>query len=247
MDKVAFCKNLEEVANKLDDLGLHKQADICTEDIKRVASGEMSTREAFIKLKLPNVGKMLGLGNFEKSFLRPFYKPFLLAAAVYYGGPQLLKALKLDPKILTNRQLFNQKLTQMFGKQGAAIAANIAKDVQTKMQQKAVQLGAQAVSGVAGQQSGAVDPSRAAQQPGQQAQQPSYTNMQMDVQQVYQQYLTNKSQTAPQMQAVINNKKTAIYNYMTGTMKATPQVAQQQATTFEKLVKSYLNNAGLKI
>ena len=90
---------------------------------------------------------------------------------------------------------------------------------------------------------------RSTNQPGVLAQpeQSTYPNLQMDVQQVYQQYLSNKSQTVPQMQAVINNKKTTIYNYMTGTMKATPQVAQQQAATFEKLVKSNLNSAGLKI
>ncbi len=237
MNRIAFCKNLEEVANKLDDLGLHKEADICTEDIKRVASGEMSTREACIKLKLPNVGKMRGSGNLEKS-LRPFYKPLLLAAAVYYGGPQLLKALKLDPKILTNRQLFNQKLTQMFGKQGAAIAANIAKDVQTKMQQKAVQLGAQATSGVAGQQP--VDPTRATAQP---VQQQSYPNMMIDIQQVVNQFLSKKNQTPQQMQAAINTKKQTINNYL----KANPAVAKQQADTFEKLVKDNLRKNGLRI
>jgi len=242
MNKVAFCQNLEVVANKLDELGLHKQADLCTQDIKRIASGQIQVREAgLFGLKLPNVGKMLGLGNLEKS-LRPFYKPLLLAAAVYYGGPQLLKVLKLDPKILANRQLFNQKLTQMFGKQGAAIAANIANDVKTKMQQKAVQLGAQAASGVAGQQPGESDPSRSTQQPGQAAQ-PSYPNLQMDVQQVYQQYLSNRSQTASQMQSIINTKKQTIMNFL----KANPAAAKQQADTFEKLVKQNLNSAGLKI
>jgi hypothetical protein len=239
MNKVAFCQNLEVIANKLDELGLHEQADLCTQDIKRIASGQMQVREAgLFGIKLPNVGKMLGLGNLEKS-LRPFYKPLLLAAAVYYGGPQLLKVLKLDPKILSNRQLFNQKLTQMFGKQGATIAANIANDVKNKMQQKAVQLGAQAASGVAGQQAGTVDPSRATQQPVQ----PSYPNLQMDVQQVYQQYISNRSQTAPQMQAVINTKKQTIMNYL----KANPAAAKQQADAFEKLVKQNLNSAGLKI
>jgi hypothetical protein len=237
MNKVAFCQNLEVVANKLDELGLHEQADLCTQDIKRIASGQMQIREAgLFGLKLPNIGKMLGLGNLEKS-LRPFYKPLLLAAAVYYGGPQLLKALKLDPKILSDPKLFNSKLTQMFGKQGAAIAANIANDVKTKMQQKAVQLGAQAVSGVQGQQP--VDPSRATQQPIQ----PAYPNLQMDVQQVYQQFLQNRSQTAPQMQAAINTKKQTIMNFL----KANPAAAKQQADTFEKLVKQNLNSAGLKI
>jgi hypothetical protein len=237
MNKVAFCQNLEVVANKLDELGLHEQADLCTQDIKRIASGQMQIREAgLFGIKLPNIGKMLGLGNLEKS-LRPFYKPLLLAAAVYYGGPQLLKALKLDPKILSDPKLFNSKLTQMFGKQGAAIAANIANDVKTKMQQKAVQLGAQAVSGVQGQQP--VDPSRATQQPIQ----PAYPNLQMDVQQVYQQFLQNRSQTAPQMQAAINTKKQTIMNFL----KANPAAAKQQADTFEKLVKQNLNSAGLKI
>jgi len=246
MDKVAFCKNLEVVANKLDELGLHEQADLCTNDIKKIASGQMQIREAgLFGLKLPNVGKMLGLGNLEKS-LRPFYKPLLIGAAVYYGGPELLKALKMDPKILTNRQLFNQKLTQLFGRQGAAIATNIAKDVQTKMQQKAIQLGAQAATGVAGQQPGVQDPSRAAQQPQQPAQQ-AYPNMYLDSQQIVNQWLSNKTQTPQQIQGSINTKKQTIMNYMTGTLKATPQVAQQQATLFEQLVKQNLNNAGLKI
>jgi len=246
MNKVAFCQNLEVVANKLDELGLHEQADLCTQDIKRIASGQMQIREAgLFGLKLPNVGKMLGLGNLEKS-LRPFYKPLLLAAAVYYGGPQLLKVLKLDPKILANRQLFNQKLTQMFGKQGAAIAANIANDVKTKMQQKAVQLGAQAVSGVAGQQPGKVDPSRVTQQPGQPTQ-PAYPNMYLDSQQIVNQYNYNRSLSPQQIQASINNKKQTIMNYMTATLKATPQIAQQQATLFETLVKSQLRQVGLKI
>jgi hypothetical protein len=69
----------------------------------------------------------------------------------------------------------------------------------------------------------------------------------MDVQQVYQDYLSNRSQTAPQMQTKINTKKQTIINYMTATLKATPQIAKQQADTFEKLVKQNLNSAGLKI
>jgi hypothetical protein len=246
MNKVAFCQNLEVVANKLDELGLHEQADLCTQDIKRIASDQMQIREAgLFGIKLPNIGKMLGLGNLEKS-LRPFYKPLLLAAAVYYGGPQLLKVLKLDPKILSNPKLFNSKLTQMFGKQGAAIAANIANDVKTKMQQKAVQLGAQAVSGVAGQQPGTVDPSRVTQQPGQPAQ-PAYPNMYLDSQQIVNQYNGNRSLSPQQIQASINTKKQTIMNYMTATLKATPQIAQQQATLFETLVKSQLRQVGLKI
>lgn len=247
MDKVAFCQNLEVVANKLDELGLHEQADLCTQDIKKIASGQMQIREAgLFGLKLPNVGKMLGLGNLEKS-LRPFYKPLLIGAAVYYGGPQLLKALKMDPKILSNPKLFNQKLVQMFGKQGAAIANNIANDVKNKMQQKAIQLGAQAASGVANQQAGAVDPTRGAQQPGQPAQPQAYPNMYLDVQQVVNQFLSNKSQTPQQIQGLINTKKQTIQNYMTGTVKATPQIAQQQAQLFDTLVKSQLRTNGLKI
>lgn len=247
MDKVAFCQNLEVVANKLDELGLHKEADLCTQDMKKIASGQMQIREAgLFGLKLPNVGKMLGLGNLEKS-LRPFYKPLLIGAAVYYGGPQLLKALKMDPKILSNPKLFNQKLVQMFGKQGAAIATNIANDVKNKMQQKAIQLGAQAASGVANQQAGAVDPTRGAQQPGQPAQLQAYPNMYLDVQQVVNQYLSNKTQTPQQIQGLINTKKQTIQNYMTGTIKATPQIAQQQAQLFDTLVKSQLRTNGLKI
>jgi len=246
MNKVAFCQNLEVVANKLDELGLHEQADLCTQDIKRIASDQMQIREAgLFGIKLPNIGKMLGLGNLEKS-LRPFYKPLLLAAAVYYGGPQLLKVLKLDPKILSNPEAFNLKLTKMFGKQGAAIAANIANDVKTKMQQKAVQLGAQAVSGVAGQQPGTVDPSRVTQQPGQPAQ-PAYPNMYLDSQQIVNQFNGNRSLSPQQIQASINTKKQTIMNYMTATLKATPQIAQQQATLFETLVKSQLRQVGLKI
>lgn len=244
MDKVAFCQNLEVVANKLDELGLHEQADLCTQDIKKIASGQMQIREAgLFGLKLPNVGKMLGLGNLEKS-LRPFYKPLLIGAAVYYGGPQLLKALKMDPKILSNPKLFNQKLVQMFGKQGAAIANNIANDVKNKMQQKAIQLGAQAASGVANQQAGAA---RATQQPGQPAQPQAYPNMYLDVQQVVNQFLSNKSQTPQQIQGLINTKKQTIQNYMTGTVKATPQIAQQQSQLFDTLVKSQLRTNGLKI
>ena len=246
MNKVAFCQNLEVVANKLDELGLHEQADLCTQDIKRIASGQMQIREAgLFGLKLPNIGKMLGLGNLEKS-LRPFYKPLLIGAAIYYGGPELLKALKLNPKILSDPKLFNSKLTQMFGKQGAAIAANIANDVKTKMQQKAVQLGAQAVSGVAGQQPGTVDPSRATQQPGQPAQ-PAYPNIYLDSQQIVNQYNQNRALTPQQVQMSINTKKQTIMNYMTATLKATPQIAQQQATLFETLVKSQLRQVGLKI
>lgn len=245
MDKVAFCQNLEVVANKLDELGLHEQADLCTQDIQRIASGQMQIREAgLFGLKLPNVGKMLGLGNLEKS-LRPFYKPLLIGAAVYYGGPQLLKALRMDPKILSNPKLFNQKLVQMFGKQGAAIANNIANDVKNKMQQKAIQLGTQAASGVANQQPGMVDPTRAVQQPAQATQ--AYPNMYLDVQQVVNQYLSNKSQTPQQIQGLINTKKQTIQNYMTGTVKATPQIAQQQAQLFDTLVKSQLRTNGLKI
>lgn len=251
MNKVAFCQNLEVVANKLDELGLHEQADLCTQDIKRIASGQMQIREAGLfnnfklPFKLPNVGKMLGLGNLEKS-LRPFYKPLLIAAAVTYGGPELLKALKIDPKILSNPKLFNQKLVQMFGKQGAAVAVNIANDVKTKMQQKAVELGAQAASGVAGQQPGTVNPSRVTQQPGQPAQ-PAYPNMYLDSQQIVNQYNQNRALTPQQVQMSINNKKQTIMNYMTATLKATPQIAQQQATLFETLVKSQLRQVGLKI
>jgi hypothetical protein len=247
MNKVAFCQNLEVVANKLDELGLHKEADLCTQDMKKIASGQMQIREAgLFGLKLPNVGKMLGLGNLEKS-LRPLYKPLLIGAAIYYGGPQLLKALKMDPKILSNRQLFNQKLTQLFGKQGAAIATNIANDVKNKMQQKAIQLGAQAASGVANQQAASVDPTRGAQQPGQPSQPQAYPNMYLDVQQVVNQYLYNKSQTPQQIQGLINTKKQTIINYMTGTIKATQQIAQQQAQLFDTLVKSQLRTNGLKI
>jgi len=245
MNKVAFCQNLEVVANKLDELGLHEQADLCTQDIKRIASDQMQIREAgLFGIKLPNIGKMLGLGNLEKS-LRPFYKPLLLAAAVYYGGPQLLKVLKLDPKILANRQLFNQKLTQMFGKQGAAIAANIANDVKTKMQQKAVQLGAQAVSGGVGQKPGTVDPSKVTQQPGQPAQ-PAYPNMYLDSQQIVNQYNANRSLSPQEIQSSINTKKQTIMNYMTNNLRVTNQIAHQQATLFETLVKSQLTQAGFK-
>ena len=240
MDKVAFCQNLEVVANKLDELGLHKEADLCTQDMKKIASGQMQIREAgLFGLKLPNIGKMLGIKNLEKSLL--------IAAAVYYGGPQLLKVLKATPKLLSDPKLFNQKLTQMFGKQGAAIATNIANDVKNKMQQKAIQLGAQAASGVANQQAGAVDPTRGAQQPGQPAQPQAYPNMYLDVQQVVNQYLSNKTQTPQQIQGLINTKKQTIQNYMTGTIKATPQIAQQQAQLFDTLVKSQLRTNGLKI
>ena len=251
MNKVAFCQNLEVVANKLDELGLHEQADLCTQDIKRIASGQMQIREAGLfnnfklPFKLPNIGKMLGLGNLEKS-LRPFYKPLLIAAAAYYGGTALTKLLAQNRALLNSPKLMNDQILKMFGKQGAAIAANIAKDVKTKMQQKAVQLGAQAVSGVAGQQPGTVDPSRVTQQPGQPAQS-AYPNMYLDSQQIVNQYNGNRSLSPQQIQASINTKKQTIMNYMTATLKATPQIAQQQATLFETLVKSQLQQAGLKI
>ena len=246
MNKVAFCQNLEVVANKLDELGLHEQADLCTQDIKRIASGQMQIREAgLFGLKLPNIGKMLGLGNLEKS-LRPFYKPLLIAAAAYYGGTALTKLLAQNRALLNSPKLMNEQILKLFGKQGAAIAANIAKDVNTKMQQKAVQLGAQAVSGVAGQQPGTVDPSRVTQQPGQPAQ-PAYPNMYLDSQQIVNQYNGNRSLSPQQIQASINTKKQTIMNYMTATLKATPQIAQQQATLFETLVKSQLRQNGLKI
>jgi hypothetical protein len=246
MNKVAFCQNLEVVANKLDELGLHEQADLCTQDIKRIASGQMQIREAgLFGLKLPNIGKMLGLGNLEKS-LRPFYKPLLIAAAAYYGGTALTKLLAQNRALLNSPKLMNDQILKLFGKQGAAIAANIAKDVNTKMQQKAVQLGAQAVSGVAGQQPGKVDPSRVTQQPGQPTQ-PAYPNMYLDSQQIVNQYNYNRSLSPQQIQASINNKKQTIMNYMTATLKATPQIAQQQATLFETLVKSQLRQVGLKI
>lgn len=246
MNKVAFCQNLEVVANKLDELGLHEQADLCTQDIKRIASDQMQIREAgLFGIKLPNIGKMLGLGNLEKS-LRPFYKPLLIAAAAYYGGTALTKLLAQNRALLNSPKLMNEQILKMFGKQGAAIAANIAKDVNTKMQQKAVQLGAQAVSGVAGQQPGTVDPSRVTQQPGQPAQ-PAYPNMYLDSQQIVNQYNANRSLSPQQIQASINTKKQTIMNYMTATLKATPQIAQQQATLFETLVKSQLRQVGLKI
>jgi hypothetical protein len=246
MNKVAFCQNLEVVANKLDELGLHEQADLCTQDIKRIASGQMQIREAgLFGLKLPNIGKMLGLGNLEKS-LRPFYKPLLIAAAAYYGGTALTKLLAQNRALLNSPKLMNDQILKLFGKQGAAIAANIAKDVKTKMQQKAVQLGAQAVSGVAGQQPGKVDPSRVTQQPGQPTQ-PAYPNMYLDSQQIVNQYNYNRSLSPQQIEASINNKKQTIMNYMTATLKATPQIAQQQATLFETLVKSQLRQVGLKI
>jgi len=90
---------------------------------------------------------------------------------------------------------------------------------------------------------------RSTNQPGVlgQPEQSTYPNLQMDVQQVYQDYLSNRSQTAPQMQTKINTKKQTIINYMTATLKATPQIAKQQADAFEKLVKQNLNSAGLKI
>jgi hypothetical protein len=246
MNKVAFCQNLEVVANKLDELGLHEQADLCTQDIKRIASGQMQIREAgLFGLKLPNIGKMLGLGNLEKS-LRPFYKPLLIAAAAYYGGTALTKLLAQNRALLNSPKLMNDQILKLFGKQGAAIAANIAKDVNTKMQQKAVQLGAQAVSGVAGQQPGTVDPSRVTQQPGQAAQ-PAYPNMYLDSQQIVNQFNANRSLSPQQIQSSINTKKQTIMNYMTAKLKATPQVAQQQATLFESLVKSQLRQVGLKI
>ena len=246
MNKVAFCQNLEVVANKLDELGLHEQADLCTQDIKRIASGQMQIREAgLFGLKLPNIGKMLGLGNLEKS-LRPFYKPLLIAAAAYYGGTALTKLLAQNRALLNSPKLMNDQILKLFGKQGAAIAANIAKDVNTKMQQKAVQLGAQAVSGVAGQQPGTVNPSRVTQQPGQPAQ-PAYPNMYLDSQQIVNQYNQNRALTPQQVQMSINTKKQTIMNYMTATLKATPQIAQQQATLFETLVKSQLRQVGLKI
>jgi hypothetical protein len=246
MNKVAFCQNLEVVANKLDELGLHEQADLCTQDIKRIASGQMQIREAgLFGLKLPNIGKMLGLGNLEKS-LRPFYKPLLIAAAAYYGGTALTKLLAKNRALLNSPKLMNQQIIKLFGKQGAEVAANIAKDVNTKMQQKAVQLGAQAVSGVAGQQPGIVDPSRVTQQPGQPAQ-PAYPNMYLDSQQIVNQYNQNRALTPQQVQMSINTKKQTIMNYMTATLKATPQIAQQQATLFETLVKSQLRSVGLRI
>jgi hypothetical protein len=246
MNKVAFCQNLEVVANKLDELGLHEQADLCTQDIKRIASGQMQIREAgLFGLKLPNIGKMLGLGNLEKS-LRPFYKPLLIAAAAYYGGTALTKLLAKNRALLNSPKLMNQQIIKLFGKQGAEVAANIAKDVNTKMQQKAVQLGAQAVSGVSGQQPGIVDPSRVTQQPGQPAQ-PAYPNMYLDSQQIVNQYNQNRALTPQQVQMSINTKKQTIMNYMTATLKATPQIAQQQATLFETLVKSQLRSVGLRI
>ena len=242
MNKVAFCQNLEVVANKLDELGFHEEADLCTQDLKKIATGQMQIREAaFRGIKLPNIGIMLGIKDLNK-----YLGPIVLGAALVYGGPALRAALKAAPNLLNDPKLFNQKLTQMFGKQGAVIAKNIANDVKNKMQQKAIQLGAQAASGVANQQPGAVDPSRAAQQPGQQATQ-AYPNMYLDVQQVVNQYLSNKSQTPQQIQGLINTKKQTIQNYMTGTVKATPQIAQQQAQLFDTLVKSQLRTNGLKI
>ena len=243
MNKVAFCQNLEVVANKLDELGFHEEADLCTQDLKKIASGQMQIREAaFRGIKLPNIGKMLGIKDLNK-----YLGPIVLGAALVYGGPALRAALKAAPNLLKDPKLFNQKLTQMFGKQGAVIAKNIANDVKNKMQQKAIQLGAQAVSGVANQQAGAVDPTRGTQQPGQPAQPQAYPNMYLDVQQVVNQYLSNKTQTPQQIQGLINTKKQTIQNYMTGTIKATPQIAQQQAQLFDTLVKSQLRTNGLKI
>jgi hypothetical protein len=243
MNRVAYCKNLEVVANALDELGLHEQADICTQDIKKIASGEMSVREAQLRLpklpklpfKLPNIGKMLGIAGIEKAF-RPLYKPILIAAVAYYGGTALLKAVGEDPSILNNAGKFANKVQQMFGKKGIQILRNIGRHVENQ----AATVGTKMITDTTKKVLQPNLPGQVVQPTATQSGVQSYTypTMAQDVQIVVNYFKTNPALTPQQKQQEINKYKQAIQSYL----KANPTSATQQANAFESEVKRQTGN-----
>ena len=235
-----YSETLRSYASFYDAVGDYKSSDECTEILHKISKiQESNIRLSFNLLKTLGLQKPLNWvidqGKKLDKWVRAkipggWITVVVIAAGAGAFGPEIQGQLTT---------FFNKggKLEQLLTSNNPAeraIGKTLLDTATNKVQQTTQQLAQPGQN-------------RSTVLPGQTTQQPSYSNMQMDVQQVYQQYLSNTSQTAPQMQAVINNKKTAIYNYMVGTMKATPQVAQQEAATFEKLVKSNLNSAGLKI
>jgi hypothetical protein len=237
-----YSQTLQSYASFYDAVGDYKSSDECTKFLVKISNiQDKNIRLSFNFLKTVGLQKpinyLIDQGKKLDKWIRAnipggWITVVVIAAGAGAFGPQI------KSQLLT---FFNKggKLEQLLNSNNPAERA-IGKtllDTATKKVQQTTQQLAQPGQNRSTNQAGVLA----------QPEQSTYPNLQMDVQQVYQQYLSNKSQTVPQMQAIINNKKTTIYNYMTGTMKATPQVAQQQAATFEKLVKSNLNSAGLKI
>ena len=232
MNRIVLCENLQKIADDLDAFGLHQEADNCTKDLKKIASGEMSVREAGW-----NIGKALGLGNFEKN-LRPFYKPLIGAAAIYYGMnnlPWLSKTLGLDLNSFKN-----VKTLTSFLQKKVNVSEDVAKMMATKIvnnaQGQAVKTLNQSLAPKT-TQTGYSTP-----QAPQVTSMPMY-NVAFDVKQITDAVSYNTTIPPATVQNMINTKKQTIMTNLANT----PDKGAGMASLFEKNVKQQLNTMGYKI
>ena len=239
-----YTETLQNYASFYDAVGDYKSSDECTELLHKISNiQESNIRLSAITLKTFGLQKpinwIIDQGKKLDKWVRAkipggWITVVVIAAGAGAFGPQIQAQLTT---------FFNKggKLEQLLNSNNPAERA-IGKtllDTATKKVQQTTQQIAQP-----GQNRTSVLPG---QQAGQPTQQPSYPSMMMDNQQIVNQWLSNKNQTPQQIQAAINTKKQTIINYMTATMKASPQIAQQQATAFEQLVKNNLRSQGLNI